>query len=89
MVNNNILIPEYWDAKKVKEAFKTKSTLELYEFFGCKNAMAFSRKMKSVFPNKPDKVPYGEYARSILIEQKETLSFAERQKRLSQQEEYA
>lgn len=59
-------IPEYWDYKKVHSAFKNMSTVELYKFFGQNNATGFSNMMRKVFPDKPDRMSYSEYARSVL-----------------------
>ena len=63
-------IPEYWDYKKVHFAFKNMSTVELYKFFGQNNATGFSNMMRKVFPNKPDRMSYSEYARSVLPDPK-------------------
>ena len=58
---NNINFPDYWDLPKILNAFKTLSTLELYEYFGCPSATSFTRKMGKYMPNRPAKQSYAKY----------------------------
>ena len=68
VTNNVINIPDYWDTDKVINAFDKLDTYELYEYFGCSNAASFTRKMKPVFPMRPEKTPYAKYVKSLLVE---------------------
>ena len=68
-MSDNINLPEWFDRTKFLEPFKTKSTLELYAHFDCKNSQSFSMMMKKYFPNKPDRVPYDKYVRGLLADE--------------------
>ena len=61
-----VLFPKYWDLEKVLSAFAKLSTLELYDYFSCPNATSFTRLMKPIFPNRPERMPYSKYLKSIL-----------------------
>ena len=61
-----VLFPEYWDWEKVLSAFAKLSTLELYDYFSCPNATSFTRLMKPIFPNRPERMPYSKYLKSVL-----------------------
>ena len=63
-----IQLPDYWDKEKVLNAFKTMSTLELYKYFGCANSTSFTRMMKPIFPNRPDKMSYSTYVLKCIEE---------------------
>jgi hypothetical protein len=63
-----IHFPEYWDQVKVLKAFRTLGTLELYKYFGCANSTSFTRMMKPVFPNRPDKMSYSAYVLKCVSE---------------------
>lgn len=64
-----IKLPIWIDREVFFEAFKTKSTLELYDFFRCNNATSFTNMMKKYFPDKPPKMAYAEYVRGLLKEE--------------------
>ena len=68
ILDNVINLPDYWNVEKVINAFDKFDTFELYEYFGCTNSAAFTRLMKDVFPNRPDRMPYSKYVRSLLVE---------------------
>ena len=63
---DQIKFPKYYDKAAIINAFKTLGTVELYEFFECKNGTAFSNLLRKYFPDKPLKMSYSEYVRSLL-----------------------
>lgn len=74
MLNSEgIKFPLYWDEDAVAEAFNTKTTLELYDFFGCANATAFTRMMKKVFTTKPETMSYSDYVKTLLVKERKPI----------------
>lgn len=63
---DQIKFPKYYDKAAIINAFKTLGTVELYEFFECKNGTAFSNLLRKYFPDKPLKMSYSEYVRELL-----------------------
>lgn len=65
-MEEQMTLPDWFDRSKFLEPFKTKSTIELYKHFGCKNATSFSNMMKKYFPNKPSRMAYRDYVLELL-----------------------
>jgi hypothetical protein len=66
LIENNVHFPDFWDLDKVLHAFTTMSTLELYAYFESPSATSFSRMMNKYMLDRPSRVTFADYIRSII-----------------------